>query len=254
MKSFLLGGVAAVLLTTVAPAIAQNAAGSAPRAAEVQTRAEVTARVQKQFARVDADRNGAITQAEVAAARADRSARMASRAARQAQRSATRAQRNVDPAQRFARLDANRDGQLTRPEFDAARAARAERRAAANKPAGTGARSGERFFARLDTNRDGAISQAEFQVRGQGAEERAQRQAKRAQRVASRPQHGGRFGGKMFELADANKDGRLTLQEAQSAALHHFDMADANKDGQVTRDERRHMRQQMRGGHAVHQG
>ena len=36
-------------------------------------------------------------------------------------------------------------------------------------------------------------------------------------------------------------DGRVTLQEAQAAALRHFDMADANRDGQITPDERRQM-------------
>jgi Ca2+-binding EF-hand superfamily protein len=57
----------------------------------------------------------------------------------------------------------------------------------------------------------------------------------------------------MFTMTDANKDGRVTLQEATAAALRHFDMADANRDGQVTREERRQMRQQMRG-HSNHQG
>ena len=59
----------------------------------------------------------------------------------------------------------------------------------------------------------------------------------------------GSFGGHMFEMADANKDGRVTLQEAQAAALKHFDMADANRDGQVTPDERRQMHERMRAEH-----
>jgi len=53
----------------------------------------------------------------------------------------------------------------------------------------------------------------------------------------------------MFEMADANKDGRVTLQEAQAAALRHFDMADANRDGQITPEERRQARQRMRAQH-----
>jgi hypothetical protein len=55
------------------------------------------------------------------------------------------------------------------------------------------------------------------------------------------------FGGRMFEMADANRDGRVSLQEAQTAALQHFDMMDANRDGQVTPQERGQMRQQMKG-------
>ena len=50
----------------------------------------------------------------------------------------------------------------------------------------------------------------------------------------------------MFEMADANKDGRVSLQEAQAAALQHFDMADTNRDGQITREERKQMHQRMR--------
>jgi hypothetical protein len=53
----------------------------------------------------------------------------------------------------------------------------------------------------------------------------------------------------MFEMADGNRDGRVTLQEAQAAALRHFDMADVNRDGQVTPDERKQMRQRMRAEH-----
>ncbi|HEX8415479.1 MAG TPA: calcium-binding protein, partial [Sphingomicrobium sp.] len=64
MKTFLLGGVAAAILATVAPSFAQAPAPA--RIAKTHTRADVTARVQKQFARIDANRDGAITQAEAA--------------------------------------------------------------------------------------------------------------------------------------------------------------------------------------------
>ena len=48
----------------------------------------------------------------------------------------------------------------------------------------------------------------------------------------------GGFGGHLFDMADANKDGRVSLAEAQAAALAHFDSADANHDGKITPDER----------------
>ena len=58
--------------------------------------------------------------------------------------------------------------------------------------------------------------------------------------------HGGRgmgaFGGHLFDMADANKDGRVSLAEAQAAALAHFDKADVNHDGKITPDERQQMR------------
>ena len=56
----------------------------------------------------------------------------------------------------------------------------------------------------------------------------------------------GGMGGHMFEMADANRDGRVTLQEATNAALRHFDTADVNRDGQLTPEERMQMHQRMR--------
>jgi Ca2+-binding EF-hand superfamily protein len=50
----------------------------------------------------------------------------------------------------------------------------------------------------------------------------------------------------MFDMADANRDGRVTLQEATAAAYRHFDMADVTRDGQITREERIQMHQKMR--------
>jgi len=50
------------------------------------------------------------------------------------------------------------------------------------------------------------------------------------------------FGGRLFDMADANHDGRVSLQEAEAAALAHFDRADANHDGKITPDERQHVR------------
>jgi hypothetical protein len=54
------------------------------------------------------------------------------------------------------------------------------------------------------------------------------------------------FGGRLFDMADANHDGRVSLAEAQAAALAHFDKADLNHDGKLTPDERRQAHQLMR--------
>ena len=59
--------------------------------------------------------------------------------------------------------------------------------------------------------------------------------------------HGASFGGHLFEMADANRDGRVSLQEATNAAVQHFDRADLNHDGKLTPDERRQAHQLMRG-------
>ncbi len=48
--------------------------------------------------------------------------------------------------------------------------------------------------------------------------------------------HGGKGHGAMFG-ADADKDGKLTLAEAQAAAKQRFDKHDVNKDGVIAADE-----------------
>ena len=157
----------------------------------------------------------------------------------------TRAEVQAKVAEHFARVDTNRDGFVTKAEAEAAmqafRGKRGEKRAEWRGQA----------FERLDTNRDGAITRAEWDAA----------QAQRQQRVAARDQNGdghpdakrfghrgmmGDFGGHMFEMADTNRDGRVSLQEAQSAALQHFDMVDTNRDGRITPEERMQMHQKVR--------
>lgn len=117
-------------------------------------------------------------------------------------------------ATRFAGFDANRDGAITRAEFDARRAAmKSERR-------------GARFTA-LDADRDGQVSRAEFDAQGD------KRHGGRGRRGAGL----GRMGG--FAMMDADRNGRVTLAEATARPLAAFDAADANRDGQVTPEERR---------------
>jgi Ca2+-binding EF-hand superfamily protein len=155
-------------------------------------------------------------------------------------------------AARFARMDVDRDGALTREERKAGREAvrgqRTEQR-------------GQRLAAmisRWDANRDGGLSQAEApqrwarlaafdanrDARVTVEELRAGRQAVAAQRRAGRtaqPQGGTRV------RADANGDGLLTRAEADAQLRVRFARLDVNRDGFVTRDERRAARQARRG-------
>ena len=79
----------------------------------------------------------------------------------------------------------------------------------------------ERQFAAMDANHDHAISPAEFD-------------AYRARQAASPGDPDDPFahvGAHWFLHADANGDGRVTLQEAEIRPLQLFDTADANRDG-----------------------
>ena len=157
----------------------------------------------------------------------------------------------------FERLDTNRDGYVTKPEAQAAKAGRADRIAKRMERRGGAASDGKRsanrdaMFNRLDTNRDGNVSRSEFAAR---PTREGRRQVTFTDRNGEqRPAHArmmrmrmGGLGGAMFDMADANRDGRVTLQEATAAAYRHFDTADVNRDGQITREERMQMHQRMR--------
>jgi Ca2+-binding EF-hand superfamily protein len=174
--------------------------------------------------------------------------------AQRAERVQTRAEVQAKVTEHFARVDANHDGSITKVEADAAMQAFHAKFAEHAKDRRDDRR--DNVFERLDTNRDGAVSRSEWDA---GAAQREERIASRDRNGDGRKDvrglgHGGMrdmggFGGRMFEMADANKDGRVTLQEAQAAALQHFDMADANRDGQITPDERRQLHERMRAQH-----
>jgi len=165
----------------------------------------------------------------------------------------TRAEVQAKVTKHFAKLDTNRDGFVTKAEADAVKAQRMQKRGEKRTERRTNR------FERIDTSNDGSISRAEFDAK----------QAKHQQRVAARDHNGdgkpdrrmhrmGRgmagFGGRMFAMADANRDSRVSMQEATAVALQHFDMADANHDGRVTREERQQMHQKMRAAHQQNRG
>ena len=165
----------------------------------------------------------------------------------------------------FVRLDVNRDGAVTRDEVRARAEARRSHRDQAGGQQGGARRErqedrGERraaLFAQLDANRDGSISRAEFEARpALSREDRAERRSARTERRAKRGEMRGsragggmfaRFGGRQFEVADADRDGRLTQAEARQSALALFDRVDANRDGTISQDERRAAREAFAG-------
>ena len=52
--------------------------------------------------------------------------------------------------------------------------------------------------------------------------------------------------GHWFDRADANKDGKVSLAEAQAGPLAMFDRVDANHDGTISPEERQAARAAMR--------
>ncbi|WP_246152651.1 calcium-binding protein [Sphingomonas montanisoli] len=167
----------------------------------------------------------------------------------------TRAEVQTMVAAHFKMIDANKDGFVTRDEMAAGRekmrtemkakfeARRAERRAD--------------MFAKLDANKDGNISKAEFTtppakpegrdgMRGPGGHGPDGKM--HGGRFGRGGHGGGMFGERWFAKADANKDNKVSLAEAQAAPLARFDQADTNKDGKLSDAEKQAARQAMRGG------
>jgi hypothetical protein len=125
----------------------------------------------------------------------------------------------------FNRLDANHDGQITQAEIDAARAARAAR---TGQPSSGRRRGSSTLLARADSNKDGVVTRAEYDAAVASGKIKLRHANMRGNAIA-----------RLFDVADANRDGRVSLDEAQKAALQHFDSADLNHDGVLTPDERR---------------
>jgi Ca2+-binding EF-hand superfamily protein len=212
MREFLIGA-AVIILAGAGAALAQapvttpapQVAPVPPMADRIMTRDEVVGKIREHFAQLDGNRDGFLTKEEAAAGRKVIKERFRER---RAERGAQRME-GRDPKIAFDRLDTNKDGAISRDEFAKGREARIERRIVMHdgQPGGHagGAHQGMRM------HRMGGMM----------------------------------LRGHMFEMADANKDGRVSLQEATESAVRHFDMADANRDGRVTPEERRQMHRQM---------
>lgn len=153
----------------------------------------------------------------------------------------TREQAVARAEARFARLDADRNGSLTRQEMRAGREQQKAQRQARR----------EARLARLPTERRAQVEQrmkqrAErmAQRTERRAERRAQRQAMtpeqraqmRIQRQANRGERRGQFAG----------GATVSLEQFRARALERFTRLDANRDGRVTMTERREGRQQLR--------
>ena len=152
----------------------------------------------------------------------------------------------------FERLDTNKDGKITKAEYDASRAA--EHKAADKN--GDGFISKEEFaaygdqrrgafvdrmFSRLDKNGDGKLT-AEELAAGRGKDRAERGRGDRAEGGERRDRAGGRIN---FERADAAKKGFLTLEDLtklrsarfEAALKKRFEGLDTNRDSKLTADE-----------------
>ena len=171
--------VAGLLMAAAAPVLAQTAPVSPYRplpGAQTMTRADVQARAETRFARRDVNRDGFHT--------ADEMGRHEGKMRRAGNRQAAR-----DPNAAFDRVDANRDGSISRDEFAQARETRTEKRAAMKQHRG---KHGGGMMRMADADRDGRVSRAEATA---GALQR-------------------------FDLMDSNRDGRLTPEERAAGRAH----------------------------------
>lgn len=149
----------------------------------------------------------------------------------------TRAELSQALTARFAKMDTNGDGKITKEEREASRAARLDAR-----------------FASLDADKNGQISKTEFAAGHEGRMDGDRRGPGKPDGgphmhgAHMRGPGGGMMGGGMGGRADADKDGTLTRDEYMAGPLAMFDKADANKDGTVTAAEQQAVRATMRDG------
>jgi Ca2+-binding EF-hand superfamily protein len=229
---------ATLLVAIAGPAFAQQSQMPAPQAGNGQrpspferldrnddgviTREEVTAARTASFTNLDTDRDGFISREEMERQQTG----YRSQDGRMVHRSAPYRGGGIN----LQRADANRDGTITRAEFDAA-----FEDSPMHNPAFVSLLRTSAFEA-IDTNRDGTISSAEIA----DAPNRPRRVTKGASFLADGPpppHEPANPNAARRPNPDTNNDQKISLAEWLARPDPMFDRGDANKDGRVTREE-----------------
>lgn len=187
----------------------------------------------KMFDRADTDKNGMLSQAEVLAAAekiferrdGNKDGAIDTADARQ-HKGKWHGKGGEDRAERMLkRLDANSDGKVSQGEM---------------------LQRATETFQRLDTDKNGEVTKAEVDAKRDAFREArkafhavkaSEGEARQAAQQALREARIDRMGSRMFERADADKNGTLTKVEMETAAADMFKKRDRNGDGFITPDE-----------------
>jgi Ca2+-binding EF-hand superfamily protein len=256
MIKVLLGGTAAATVLAFAPAMAQPApppppgvsqgTAVAPMAAprihtEVmrmpmmpETRDAVVAHVREMFSKMDANHDGFVTREEADSGHREMAGKMH---AIFTKKFAEGDFPKPDRGAMFDKLDANHDGVISRQEYMAAKPDIRERHMVVMRhgkgPVEVAANDAPGGPPNVIILRDGAAPT-----------ELGDHPGAKVMRLHG-PGMGMGMHGKMFEMADANHDGKVSMDEMTGAALKHFDSADANHDGKLSPDERMQMHREV---------
>jgi len=257
MMKLLLGGAALAALVSIVPAAAQPAPPPPPGVAQgttpvapvpampriqtqvfrmpmkTETRDDVVAHVREMFAKLDTNKDGFVTREEADAAHQAMAGEMREKFAKHF---ADGGMPHPDRGAMFDKLDTNKDGSISRQEFMSAKPDVREqhvfvmRNGEGPVEVGNHVPGTPEGPSRVTIMRDGDAPVEISTDRGHPG--------MRVMRL-----HAMDMGmhGRMFESADANHDGKVSLQEMTNAALQHFDSADANHDGKLSPDERMQM-------------
>lgn len=170
MKKFVIGAsaVALIAIPALAMVVADGHAGHHGMKGP-QTRSEVEAKVKEHFAKVDANKDGAITKEEEQAFRTARRGEMREKM--------------------FGMLDADKNGQISRAEFDARHDGKDEHHSGMHGMGGHRMMMDGGMFAKADGNGDGKVTLSEATGKALS----------------------------MFDRADTNKDGTVSPEERRAA-------------------------------------